>query len=78
MPTGKSYSSKSNEDKIKKAHKEGKISAKQMKSLPEPLLLGIAKKGDAKGGIKEKRKKTGKAKGKAGRPKAGSKVKVVG
>ena len=74
MPTGKGYSSKSAEDKIKAAHKAGKISAKQMKALPEALLLGIAKKGDAKGGIKEKRKK---ASGKPGRPKAGSKVKVV-
>ena len=73
MPTGKSYSSKSNEEKIKKAHKEGKISAKQMKSLPEPLLLGIAKKGDKKGGIKEKRTKPS---GKVGRPKSGSMVKV--
>tara|TARA_R100000697_G_scaffold109033_1_gene124645 strand:+ start:118 stop:327 length:210 start_codon:yes stop_codon:yes gene_type:complete len=45
MPTAKEI--------IKKAHKEGKISTKQMKGLPEPLLLGIAKKGDAKGGIKE-------------------------
>tara|TARA_R110000824_G_scaffold4376_1_gene21127 strand:- start:387 stop:623 length:237 start_codon:yes stop_codon:yes gene_type:complete len=76
MPAGKGYSSKSAEDKIKKAHKEGKISAKQMKALPEALLLGIAKKGDAKGGIKEKRKKMGKAKGKGGRPKAGSTVTV--
>ncbi len=58
---------------IKKAHKEGKISTKQMKALPEGLLLGIAKKGDKKGGIKEKRKK---ASGKPGRPKAGSKVTV--
>tara|TARA_R110002012_G_scaffold316535_1_gene531622 strand:- start:990 stop:1217 length:228 start_codon:yes stop_codon:yes gene_type:complete len=74
MPAGKGYSSKSAEDKIKAAHKAGKISAKQMKSLPEALLLGIAKKGDAKGGIKEKRKKMS---GKVGRPKAGSKVKVV-
>tara|TARA_R110002126_G_C10137221_1_gene470225 strand:+ start:273 stop:500 length:228 start_codon:yes stop_codon:yes gene_type:complete len=73
MPAGKKYSSKSAEDKIKKAHKEGKISAKQMKALPEALLLGIAKKGDAKGGIKEKRKKADK---KVGRPKAGSKVTV--
>tara|TARA_R100000541_G_scaffold353_1_gene3081 strand:+ start:308 stop:535 length:228 start_codon:yes stop_codon:yes gene_type:complete len=73
MPTGKSYSSKSAEDKIKKAHKEGKISEKQMKALPEALLLGIAKKADSKGGIKEKRKK---ASGKVGRPKAGSKVTV--
>ena len=60
-------------DMIKKAHKEGKITTKQMKSLPEGLLLGIAKKGDAKGGIKEKRKKMS---GKVGRPKAGSKVTV--
>jgi len=73
MPAGKSYSSKSNEELIKKAHKEGKISDKQLKSLPEGLLLGIAKKGDAKGGIKEKRKKPS---GKVGRPKKGSMVKV--
>tara|TARA_R100000406_G_scaffold48894_1_gene32939 strand:- start:232 stop:459 length:228 start_codon:yes stop_codon:yes gene_type:complete len=73
MPTGKSYSSKSNKEKIEKAHKEGKITAKQMKSLPEGLLLGIAKKGDAKGGIKEKRVKPS---GKVGRPKKGSKVVV--
>ena len=58
---------------VMKAHKEGKISDKQLKSLPEGLLEGIAKKGDAKGGIKEKRKK---ASGKVGRPKAGSKVTV--
>jgi len=77
MPTGKSYSSKSNEDKIKAAHKEGKISTKQMNALPEALLMAIVKKGDKKGGFKQKDKKTGKAKGKAGRPKAGSKVKVV-
>lgn len=76
MPTGKKYSSKSAEDKIKAAHKAGKISEKQMKALPEALLLGIAKKGDAKGGIKEKRVKTGKSKGKVGRPKSGSKVDV--
>ena len=44
-----------------------------MESLPEALLLGIAKKADSKGGIKEKRKK---ASGKVGRPKAGSKVTV--
>ena len=73
MPTGKSYSSKSAEDKIKAAHKAGKISSKQMKALPEALLLGIAKKGDAKGGIKEKRVKPS---GKVGRPKKGSKVVV--
>jgi len=62
---------------ILKALKSGKISKKQYDKLPEALLLGIAKKGDKKGGIKEKRKKTGKEKGKVGRPKAGSKVKVV-
>lgn len=61
---------------IQKALKSGKISKKQYEKLPEALLLGIAKKGDKKGGIKEKRKKTGKEKGKVGRPKAGSKVVV--
>jgi hypothetical protein len=73
MPTGKKYSSKSNKEKIEKAHKEGKITTKQMESLPEGLLLGIAKKGDAKGGIKEKRVKPS---GKVGRPKKGSKVTI--
>lgn len=77
MPKGKGYSSKSNEEKIKKALKDGKITKKQMEGLSEPLLLGIIKKGDSRGGIKEKRKKMGKEKGKPGRPKAGSKVKVV-
>jgi len=62
---------------ILKALKSGKISKKQYDKLPDALLLGIVKKGDKKGGIKEKRKKTGKEKGKVGRPKAGSKVKVV-
>ena len=60
--------------KILAALKSGKISKKQYDKLPESLLLGIAKKGDKKGGIKEKRKK---ASGKVGRPKAGSKVKIV-
>jgi hypothetical protein len=44
-----------------------------MDKLPEPLLMGIAKKGDSKGGIKEKRTKPS---GKVGRPKSGSMVKV--
>jgi len=58
---------------IIKALKSGKISKKQNEKLPDSLLLGIAKKGDKKGGIKEKRKK---ASGKVGRPKKGSKVMV--
>ena len=61
---------------IQKAYKEGKLSKKQYEKLPEALLLGIARKGDKKGGVKEVRKKTGKAKGKVGRPKKGSRVKV--
>ena len=76
MPTGKPYSNKKNEDKIKKAVKDGKLTKKQVDKLPEKLLLGIIKKGDKKGGIKETRKKTGKEKGKPGRPKKGSMVKV--
>ena len=60
--------------KIVAALKSGKISKKQYDKLPDALLLGIAKKGDKKGGIKEKRKKKS---GKVGRPKAGSKVKIV-
>ena len=59
---------------IKKALKDGKISKKQYEKLPDALLLGIAKKGDKKGGIKEKRKKMS---GKVGRPKKGSKVEIV-
>ena len=51
--------------------KSGKISKRQYEKLPEALLLGIARKGDKKGGIKEKRKKPS---GKVGRPKKGSKV----
>ena len=62
--------------KILAALKSGKISQKQYDKLPDALLLGIAKKADSKGGIKEKRKKVGKAAGKAGRPKKGSKVMV--
>tara|TARA_R110002020_G_scaffold85926_5_gene212019 strand:- start:1503 stop:1706 length:204 start_codon:yes stop_codon:yes gene_type:complete len=58
---------------ILKALKSGKISKKQYDKLPDALLLGIAKKGDKKGGIKEKRKKKS---GKVGRPKAGSKVTI--
>jgi len=58
---------------VLKALKDGKITKRQYDKLPDGLLLGIARKGDAKGGIKEKRKK---ASGKPGRPKAGSKVTV--
>ena len=58
---------------VLKALKSGKISKKQYDKLPDALLLGIAKKGDAKGGIKEKRTKPS---GKVGRPKSGSKVEV--
>ena len=61
---------------VEKAFKEGKITKKQMDKLPEALLLGIAKKADKKGGVKEKRHKMGKEAHKRGRPKAGSKVKV--
>lgn len=60
-----------------KALKDGKISKAQYDKLPDALLLGIAKKADKKGGVKQKDKKVGKAKGKAGRPKKGSMVKVV-
>ena len=66
----------SDNPKIKKALKDGKISKKQYEKLPDKLLLGIVAKGDKKGGVKEVRKKTGKAKGKPGRPKKGSMVKV--
>ena len=59
---------------VVKSYDKGQISKKQYDKMPPKLLLGIAKKGDAKGGIKEKRKKPS---GKVGRPKAGSKVKIV-
>lgn len=62
--------------KVLKALKDGKITKRQYDKLPDALLLGIAKKADAKGGVKESRKKVGKEKGKAGRPKKGSMVKV--
>tara|TARA_R110000824_G_scaffold378462_2_gene570032 strand:- start:869 stop:1081 length:213 start_codon:yes stop_codon:yes gene_type:complete len=62
---------------VLKALKDGKITKKQYAKLPDALLLGIAKKADKKGGIKQKEKKVGKEKGKVGRPKAGSMVKVV-
>ena len=63
--------------KIDAAVKSGKISKKQADKLSTGLLMGIIKKGDAKGGIKEKRKKMGSQAHKRGRPKSGSKVKVV-
>lgn len=69
------YSSKSNEDKIKKAIKDGKITEKQASGLSEPLLLGIIKKKSG-GGTKEVRHKLGKQTHKPGRPKSGSKVMV--
>ena len=39
---------------IQKGLKDGKITRKQYEKLPEGLLLGIIKKGDSKGGVKEK------------------------
>ena len=61
---------------IKKAFKDGVISKKQYDKMPDALLLGMIKKGDKKGGVKETRKKIGSEKGKAGRPKKGSKVMI--
>tara|TARA_R110000850_G_scaffold135655_1_gene256813 strand:+ start:380 stop:616 length:237 start_codon:yes stop_codon:yes gene_type:complete len=58
---------------VVKAYDKGQISKKQYDNLPPKLLLGIVKKGDSKGGIKEKRTKPS---GKRGRPKKGSKVKI--
>jgi len=70
----------------KKALKNKAITKKQYDKLPAPLLDKVAEhnlkmqekasKTPAKGGTKETRKKTGKEKGKPGRPKAGSEVKV--
>ena len=64
-------------DRVYKAFKDGKISKKQYEKMPPHFLLGIVKKGDSKGGIKETRKKIGKQAHKRGRPKGGSKVKIV-
>ena len=63
--------------KIAAAVKSGKLSKKQADNLSTGLLMGIIKKGDKKGGIKQKEKKMGKEAHKRGRPKKGSKVKVV-
>jgi hypothetical protein len=69
-----------------KALKNKAITKKQYDKLPTPLLDKVAKhnlamqakarKTPAKGGVKEVHKKTGKQAHKAGRPKAGSEVKV--
>tara|TARA_R100000773_G_C4213768_1_gene112777 strand:+ start:419 stop:640 length:222 start_codon:yes stop_codon:yes gene_type:complete len=69
--------SQADQKKIDAAVKSGKLSKKQADKLSTGLLLGIIKKGDKKGGIKEKRKKMGSQAHKRGRPKGGSKVKVV-
>ena len=61
---------------IQKGLNDGKITRKQYEKLPEGLLLGIIKKGDSKGGVKEKRHKVGKEAHKRGRPKGNSYVKV--
>jgi len=75
----------SDNPKIQKAFKDGVITKGQYDKLSDGLLLGIIKKkgGGAKPkakpkskGVKEVRKKTGKEKGKPGRPKSGSMVKV--
>ena len=79
----------SDNPKIQKAFKDGVITKGQYDKLSDGLLLGIIKKksgaktkpttkspnGKSKG-VKEVRKKTGKEKGKPGRPKSGSYVKV--
>ena len=69
-----------------KALKAKAITRKQYDKLPAPLLnkvaahnlelQGKARKKAAPGGVKEKHKKVGKSKGKAGRPKKGSEVVV--
>ena len=69
-----------------KALKANAISKKQYDKLPAALLdkvaahnlkmQGKARKTAAPGGVKEKHKKVGKAKGKPGRPKKGSEVVV--
>ena len=68
--------SAADQKKIDAAVKSGKLTKKQADKLSTGLLMGIISKGDKKGGVKEKRKKVGKEKGKAGRPKKGSMVKV--
>tara|TARA_R110000751_G_scaffold26041_1_gene69972 strand:- start:472 stop:717 length:246 start_codon:yes stop_codon:yes gene_type:complete len=68
--------SKADAEMIHAKYKAGMLSKKQYDKLPAKLLLGIVKKGDSKGGVKEKRVKTGKNKGKRGRPRKGTKVMV--
>ena len=65
-------------DIAQKALKNKAITKKQYDKLPAPLLDKVAKhnKTPAKGGVKEVHKKVGKEAHKAGRPKAGSKVRV--
>lgn len=46
------YSSKANEDKIKKALKDGIITKKQVEKMPEGLVLGMIKRGGNKRGKK--------------------------
>lgn len=57
MPTGKKYMSKSNEKMIKKAFKDGMLTEKQMKSLPEALLVGIVKSKRSNGQSPKSKKK---------------------
>jgi len=69
-----------------KALKAKAITKRQFDKLPAPLLDKVAahnlrmqskaRKTAAPGGTKEQRTKIGKAKGKPGRPKAGSEVRV--
>jgi len=54
MPTGKPYSSKANENMLKKAVKDGKITQKQLDKMPEKMLIGLVKKG-GNGKLKKKK-----------------------
>ena len=44
----------SKDPKVLKALKDGKITKKQYDKLPDALLIGIARKADAKGGVKKR------------------------
>ena len=58
MPTGKKYSSKENQEKIKNALKHKTLTKKQVDSLPEKLLMGIINKKGCGCGCKKNKKKS--------------------
>jgi len=58
MPSGKKYSSKENQEKIKRALKYKTLTQKQVDTLPEKLLMGIINKRGCGCGCKGGKKKS--------------------